>query len=178
MRRRYVPVQYSATNKRVRRVVRRLNEQEAGNLPLENMGRFARGFRSFKLAESNFKAWIPQTSHDTPQLVQQLEMHIEHIRGNRAAEDILTEVLLKSGFPLAIKVQKLSLCEKDVYSVSEGAMLVCLEKNLTPELMKAIADMKPQRVICLDEGFAGNDQLKTNAVQTMKGKGVTSFRTV
>ena len=32
--------------------------------------------------------------------------------------------------------------------------------------------------ICLGEGFAGNDQLKANAVQIFKTKGVTSFRTV
>jgi len=36
----------------------------------------------------------------------------------------------------------------------------------------------PMRVVDADEGFAGNDQLKTNAVQTMKAKGVTSFKTV
>ena len=57
-------------------------------------------------------------------------------------------------------------------------MLVCLEKNLTTEVIRAMAEAKPQRVVCLDEGFAGNDQLKTNAVQIMKSKGVTSFRTV
>jgi len=65
-----------------------------------------------------------------------------------------------------------------VYSIAEGAMLICLERNLTHEIIKAIADKKPMRVVCLDEGFSGNDQLKTNAVQTMKAKGVTSFRTV
>ncbi|MEK6301066.1 MAG: hypothetical protein AABO41_10120 [Acidobacteriota bacterium] len=37
---------------------------------------------------------------------------------------------------------------------------------------------KPERVVCLDQGFAGNDQLKTNAVQTFKTKGVTSFETI
>ena len=47
-----------------------------------------------------------------------------------------------------------------------------------PEVIKAMADKKPERVVCLDEGFAGNDQLKTNAVQTMKAKGVTKFQTV
>jgi len=57
-------------------------------------------------------------------------------------------------------------------------MLVCLEKGLTLELIRAIAERKPERVMLLDEGFAGNDQLKTNAVQIMKSKGVTSFRTV
>ena len=35
-----------------------------------------------------------------------------------------------------------------------------------------MADRKPERVVCLDEGFGGNDQLKTNAVQTMKAKSV------
>lgn len=57
-------------------------------------------------------------------------------------------------------------------------MLICLEKTLTPEVLKEMAVRQPERIICLDEGFAGNDQLKTNAVQTMKTKGVTSFRTI
>jgi adenine-specific DNA-methyltransferase len=35
----------------------------------------------------------------------------------------------------------------------------------------------PSRVICLDEGFAGNDQLKANAVQIFKSKNIV-FRTV
>jgi len=30
----------------------------------------------------------------------------------------------------------------------------------------------------MDAGFAGNDQLKANAVQIFKTKGVTSFKTV
>jgi len=33
-------------------------------------------------------------------------------------------------------------------------------------------------VVCLDVGFKDNDQLKTNAVQTFKSKGITTFRTV
>ncbi len=36
---------------------------------------------------------------------------------------------------------------------------------------------KPQRAVCLDAGFADNDQLKANAVQLFKGKGVV-FKTV
>ena len=40
------------------------------------------------------------------------------------------------------------------------------------------AEKKPERVVCLDEGFAGNDQLKANAVQIFKTKGITSFKTV
>ena len=35
---------------------------------------------------------------------------------------------------------------------------------------------KPERVVCLDEGFAGNDQLKANAVQTFRTKGVDELQ--
>ena len=41
-----------------------------------------------------------------------------------------------------------------------------------------MAEKKRSRVVCLDEGFAGNDQLKANAVQIFKTKGVTAFKTV
>ena len=49
---------------------------------------------------------------------------------------------------------------------------------MTLDLIRAIAEKKPDRVVCLDEGFAGNDQLKANAVQIFKTKGITSFKTV
>ena len=65
-----------------------------------------------------------------------------------------------------------------MFSVAGGALLVCLERDLTLDLLRAIAQQKPERVVCLDESFAGNDQLKANAVQIFKTQGVTTFRTV
>ena len=62
--------------------------------------------------------------------------------------------------------------------VGEGELLICLERELTNELIKAMAERKPIRIICLDEGFQNNDQLKTNAALIMKTKGVVKFQTV
>jgi adenine-specific DNA-methyltransferase len=50
-------------------------------------------------------------------------------------------------------------------------------------VIDAIADLEPSRVICLDAGFQGNDQLKANAVQTFKARArnretAIEFRTV
>ena len=75
-------------------------------------------------------------------------------------------------------METLTLAGKTVYSVADGALFICLERELTLELIRAMAEQKPERVVCLDEGFAGNDQLKANAVQIFKTKGVTSFKTV
>ncbi len=54
------------------------------------------------------------------------------------------------------------------YFIEDGAMIICLEKKLTLELIDAIAQDRPFYVICLDEGFQGNDQLKVNAVHSFK----------
>ena len=163
---------------RVRRVIKKLDEADAGKLPLDREQKQDRGFRVFKLAESNFKPWDAEIEHDAAQLQRQLELHVDHIREGRTAEDILYEILLKSGFPLTTPVETVELAGKQVYSVAGGALLLCLERELTLELIRAIAEQQPERVVCLDEGFAGNDQLKANAVQTFKTAGVASFRTV
>jgi adenine-specific DNA-methyltransferase len=162
---------------RVRRVVKRLNENEEQRLTL-NHTTPDRGFRVFKLCESNLVKWDAGTPHDSGVLEKQLELHINHIRQGRTQDDLLYELLLKSGFPLTTPVEAKTLAGKTVFSAADGALMICLERELTLQLIRAIADLKPERVVCLDEGFVGNDQLKVNAVQTFRTKGITSFKTV
>lgn len=170
---------------RVRRTGKVLREGHVGESMFHDNEQQDRGFKVFKLDTSNFSLWKPdllmqsaESADKVTALSQQLDMHIQHIVHGRTQEDLLFEILLKSGFPLATSIGKLTLAGKTVFSIANGAMVICLEPTITPELIKAIAEQQPERVICLDEGFAGNDQLKTNAVQTMKTKGVTSFHTV
>jgi adenine-specific DNA-methyltransferase len=141
------------------------------------------GFKVFKLSKSNFTIW-DSSVEKTPEAIQaQLFGHIDHISPEAAQEAILYELLLKSGFELSTPIQKISFPKGEgldgvVFSIEDGTMLICLEKQLTHELIKAMAELQPSRVICLDEGFQNNDQLKTNAVQMMKSKKVLKFQTV
>ncbi len=161
---------------RVQSVIKKINNADAGQLQLGAPQ--DRGFRVFKLAQSNFKPWNAQLRQDVSNLEQQLELHIEHIREERSQDDILYEILLKSGFQLTTPVEMLTLEGKQVYSVAGSALLICLEPELTMEVIRAMAAQKPERVVCLDAGFAGNDQLKANAVQIFKTQGIPSFKTV
>lgn len=151
---------------------------EGGALATTTVSGSQPGFRSFRLAESNFATWDAAKTKDQNVLAEQLALHIEHARVDRSADDLLYEILLKSGFTLTPPVQRVTLSGKTVIDVGNGAFLVCLERSLTLDLIRAIADRKPERVVCLDEGFSGNDQLKANAVQIFRTKGVTSFKTV
>ena len=163
---------------RIRSFSERLERDSSSRLDLDRDNHADRGFRAFKLAQSNFTEWHAEMHHDSEMLEKQLELHVAHIRPDRSSDDILYELLLKSGFPLPTDVQEKVVGGKTIYAVAAGALAICLDRSLTLEVIRAIGEMKPERVVCLDEGFAGNDQLKANAVQTFKSKGVTSFKTV
>ena len=166
------------TKERVRRVIAKLNAEDAGKLDLDDSATQDRGFRVFKLAESNFKPWNAEVAHEEQALEEQLDLHVEHIREGRSDQDLLYEILLKSGFPLTTQVDAVPMAGKTVYAVAGGVLFICLERELTLDVIRTMADSRPERVVCLDAGFAGNDQLKANAVQIFKTKGVTSFKTV
>ena len=121
---------------------------------------------------------IAGIDHDANVLERQLELHVEHIRDKRTADDILYEILLKEGYPLTTPVEKKTIAGKLVYSAAGGGFLICLDRELSLEVIRGMAQEKPVRVVCLDEGFAGNDQLKANAVQIFKTQGIVKFKTV
>lgn len=153
---------------RIRRAAKQIADEDATELNLSGGSRDF-GLRVFKLDRSNFKVWDGSAANEND-LSGQIEMHIDHLSGVSTAEDVLYELLLKAGFPLTTKVEAIKLAGKDVFSVEDGALLICLEKEITPELIDALAEANPLQVICLDEGFKGNDQLKANAVQTFRAR--------
>jgi len=145
-----------------------------------------RGFRVFKLDKSNFRAWQKLDATTKPEeLAEQLELHVEHVDSTATPEDLLFELLIKSGFTPSEKVTVKKLAGIDVYSVADGGLMICLANKITRELIDAVAQAEPSQFVCLDSAFAGNDQLKANAVQTFtarnQGRDKTSqivFRTV
>ena len=160
------------TKERVRRVIAKLNEK--GEIEGED-----RGFRVLKLAESNFRIWKADVPHQMEDLVEQLELHVAHVNSDRSAIDVLFEILLKSGYSLTTRVEQLDIDGKAVYSIAEGALLVSIDRGLTLGAIRGMADRepKPERVVCLDDAFAGDDQLKANAAQLFKTRNIV-FRTV
>ena len=116
---------------RLRRVIQKLDADDTNRLDLKGGQKPDRGFRVFNLAESNFKPWNGGVPHDAPALEKQLELHVSHIREGRTDQDILYEILLKSGYPLTTPVEIVVLAGKTVHSVAGGQLLICLERKLT-----------------------------------------------
>ncbi len=116
------------TKERLRRVRKKVKE---GN-PLLN-GDF--GFRVFKLAKSNIRAWEPKSGG----LAESLFEHQEHLVEGRTQGDVLYEVLLKLGLDLCIKIEQRKIGGKDVYSVAGGVLIACLHASISLAEVEALA---------------------------------------
>ncbi|NHM03608.1 site-specific DNA-methyltransferase [Flavobacterium celericrescens] len=134
------------------------------------------GLKIYKLDRSNFKTWEGNTENET--LQNQLEKALFHIDINSSKEDILTEIFLKSGFELTVKIDSKVLANKEVFSIENDSLIICLDDNLNDEVIKEIAVLEPARVVFLDSGFYQKDELKANAAQILKSFGVEDFKTI
>ena len=154
---------------RIRRVIDRVRQLSQDQLDLIHRDPADLGFKAFQLADSNFRVWDGRVGRvDAEEMAKQLDLHVDHRRDGSTPEDIVHEILLKIGYSLTTAIETIQLKGSKVYSIDSGALLICLEHHITSELIDALADANASQVICLDEGFRGNDQLKVNAVQTFK----------
>ena len=163
---------------RVRRVIKKLNDEDNGKLAMDEASKPDCGFRALRLTSSNFKLWNADTAPtDAEGLAEQLSLYADHLLPDRSQEDILYELLLKAGVSLGAKIAKVEVAGRTAFDVSEGLLLICLEDEVTEENLRAMVQRKPEQVLCLDNAFKGNDQLKTNTVLEMKSHDIT-FHTV
>ena len=164
---------------RVRRAIKKISEEENGKLDLNGSAQQDRGFKVFKLTESNFKIW----DGTAPQTVEQLEVLLEEFAGNvrpgTSKLGMLYEILLKAGFPLTAKIEKLDIAGQEIYAIEDQELFICMEYEILEDAVRQILthQPKPSQFISLDSSFRGNDQLKTNTQLQMRDHDI-KFRTV
>jgi len=167
---------------RLRRVIQKIEnelkaqkKEKAGQLDFGNEKEMTQpdlGFKVFKLKTSNFKIWRGDTFENGEQLAVQLQAFTDPTKEGAEEENMLYELLLKSGFSLNSSIEK----KKHFYVVNGNKMVVALDR-MSEDLVTEIIAIKPEKCIALDKLFAGNDQLKTNTVLQMKDTGI-EFKTI
>ena len=131
------------------------------------------GFKAFKLSSSNFKIWRGSEINEE-NLVQQLDAFTNPVREGSEKDNMLYELMLKAGYLLTDKVEKI----ENFYSINSGELIIAIESINQTTVDKMIsAEPRPKKVITLDILFKDNDQLKTNTVLQMKDAGI-DFKTI
>ncbi|GAA5819384.1 MAG: DNA methylase [Methanobrevibacter sp. CfCl-M3] len=137
------------------------------------------GFKVFKLDSSNLKKWDPD--YKDPE--QAVLSSIDNIKEDRTEFDLLYEIMLKYGIDLTLSIEEYYINNKKVYSVGFGALLICLDDEITSEIATKIIKLKEElspetvRVVFKDNGFK-SDSDKTNIKETLKTNGIDEFITI
>ncbi len=121
------------------------------------------GLKIFELNDSSFRNWRSDVSTEE-ELIEQMNIFIDNVKEESTKENIIYELILKTGLDLNTKVEKKSINDNEYFSLGHGKMIVCLEDEVNQTLVDAILKEKPEKVILLDKSFKGNDQLKTNSL--------------
>ena len=147
---------------------------EIGNLKIkmEQLKTQDFGFKVLKLEESNFKQWKQIENKDIKTLEEQMKMFIDPVSETATVENMVYELLLKSGKDLNSPIEK-----NDGYFLINGNELALILEKVSQELITEVMCEYPKKVIALDKLFKGNDQLKTNTVLQMKDAGI-EFKTI
>ena len=145
-----------------------LNFNNTENKPLE----IDTGFKVFHLSESNFKEWRQPEAYTTEALAEQLKLFIDPVAENANLQNMVYELLLKSGKDLNVNIET---CNG--YHLTEGNELAFILEKVDEQIITEVLTKQPKKVIALDRIFKGNDQLKTNTALQMKDAGV-EFKTI
>lgn len=157
---------------RIRRVIKKIKTEQEDKLDFGGRaGKQDLGFKAFKLQESNFKIWRSQIETED-QLVEQLQQHFEPLDERAKIQDVLYELLLKSGVPLTAKIE-----EKNGYVLVNDSEIALMLEKADDKIVKKVITEKPRKVITLDRLFKNNDRLKTNTALQMKDAGI-DFKTI
>lgn len=122
------------------------------------------GFRSLHVDSSN-KANVLRTADGTEQLG--LDDLAPSIKSDRAAEDLLFQVLLDWGLELSLPIAREYMDDCEVLSVDADALIACFAESVSPEVVRSIAERGPLRAVFRDDAFV-SDAARINAEQVFR----------
>ncbi len=157
---------------RIRRAGKKILEENKDKEGIEDLDT---GFKVFKLDTTNIKEW-DDTIINTDEIKWNVEELINPIKDGRSQEDVIYEILLKYGVDLSMPIEEVEIMGSKVYSVGFGYLMICLEKDISLDLIEAIGEQKPNRVVLYDNGL--DNESKTNGERILKELGVKDIRTI
>lgn len=144
---------------RIRRAGKKIKEESP--LTTQNLDT---GFRVFRLADSNFEE-VKKAPAEYDQ--SQLDLFLNNVKSDRTDLDLLFGAMLSWGVQLSLPMTSEEVDGKMIYSVNDGDLVACFADDITENIVKAMADKQPLRVLFRDSCFA-RDDAKINVFETLK----------
>ena len=146
---------------RIRRAGKKIKE-EAG-LEAQNLDT---GFRVFKCEDS----FMNKVKFAPTELKQgELFSHVSNIKEGTSDLSLLFGCMLNWGVQLSLPLSNFEVSGKTIYNVNDGDLVACFAEDVNEDVITAIADLTPLRVVFRDSCFS-DVPLKMNLFELFKQK--------
>jgi adenine-specific DNA-methyltransferase len=148
-------------------------------IPTENQlnlggGTLDVGFRTYRLADTNFTKWQATSEIEATALEQHILDLRESSEDQASAAALFSEILLKQGYSLTEKLTTEKIAGLDISCVSGNLVMAYLDEEVKPSLqqLKEVLSRMPAKFIILEDTFQADDELKTNLSQECKSRSI------
>lgn len=150
------------TKERVRRVIKKINK-EKGKLSDQD-----RGFRVFKLGNTGFKQWKDYAGGSLEEYEKQLLLHLAETEEESKEDDLVAEIMLREGFPLDSRIERLEEGALTVSRVESDAsahrLFICLDsgfgRSLTVRTFEKLGVAPDDVFVCRDDSLSDEAKLR------------------
>ena len=147
---------------RIRRAAAKIKEESP--LTTQNLDT---GFRVFRVDDSNFNPGVKASPSEYNQ--QQLDLFADNIKSDRTDLDLLFGSILAWGLQLDLPMTTEEVDGCKIYTVNDGDLVACFAEKVTDNVIEAMAEKEPLRVLFRDACFDSDDK-KINLFETFKQK--------
>lgn len=147
---------------RIRRAAAKIKEES----PLTTQD-LDTGFRVFRLDDSNFNPGVKASPSTYKQ--QELDLFADNIKPDRTDLDLLFGSILAWGLQLDMPMQAEEVDGCKIYTVNDGDLVACFAEKVSDQVIEAMAEKEPLRVLFRDACFDSDDK-KINLFETFKQK--------
>lgn len=144
---------------RIRRAGKKIKEES----PLTTQD-LDTGFRVFRVDSNNYEE-VEHAPKDWNQ--DQLDLFLNNIKSDRTDLDLLFGCMLDWGVQLSLPMTTEEVDGKKIYIVNDGDLVACFAEKVTDNVVRAMAEKQPLRVIFRDSCFE-QDADKINIYETFK----------
>lgn len=127
---------------RIRRAGKKIKEETGADIDY--------GFRCFKVDSGNMED-VYYSPNDLKQ--EEVSLFADNVKPDRTEEDLLFQVMLDLGILLSSKIEKKVIAGKKVFSVADGYLMACFDRDVTEETVTAIAKEHPFYAVFRDGGM-------------------------
>ena len=118
------------------------------------------GFRVLKIDSSNFE----DVSAEPGEFSQNAMLRFaDNLKLDRTPDDLIIQVMLKKQIELSAPIEKLDVDGRTVFSVDNGRLVACFDRDVPVEVMTSMAKMEPDYAVMRDASFAGDDAVSNFA---------------